>query len=36
MQKAHLITFMAILLAVQAANAITTAAANRFGMGEKI
>jgi hypothetical protein len=37
MTKTHLIAFMAFLLsAVQAANAITTAAANRFGMGEKI
>ena len=36
MTKTHLIALVAFLLAAQAANAITTAAANRFGMGEKI
>ena len=36
MIKTHLIALMTFLLAVQAANAITTAAANRFWMGEKI
>ena len=37
MTKTHLIVLVAILLcAGQTANAITTAAANRFWMGEKI